>query len=497
MANGADVQESYIGEEMGAALATLEYGVVPDILTKRYASDAMTRVWSPEGSVLIERFVQLQVMQLQSELGAGIPASHVDDYRAVIGDINLADMDRQEAKTKHDTNARITVFNELTGHQDVATALTSRDITDNADQVQKKLGLEIIKAKVAAAIGGFARAASTNHELAITGRTHNVAAQLTTFGKELASCGEELIDGYKVLEFHIDNMKLRGIKGAVGTQQDILNLFDGDEEKVDVLDMRLAQALGFRAIYNSVGQIYPRSQDLASIQALSHVVGPMSNFATIIRHAMGRNLLIESDRKRVGSNAMPHKINPRTSERVVGFYRILGGFEAMMRPMAGEQWGEGDVSCSVVRRVALPGSFNAADGAFEAGLTVLDGFRLFESVVAEEVDRNLPFLATTKVLTDMIKSGIGREDAHDLIREHVYDLIKHMQDTGSTENDLLERLGADEKVPLTLAEIKEAVAKPLQLTGRASTQAQRFVAQAEKLVAANAGSASYQPAEIL
>lgn len=485
------------GGEIDQSLAQMEFGTIPDIAALRYATDPMKRIWSPEGTVLIERIFQLEVMQGQADLGIDIPQSHIDDYWAVIGEINLDEIQLEEAKSKHDVNARITVFNRLAGHQHIGEAMTSRDSTDNSEQLQKRLALEIVRRKTIAAIGGFAAAAANYADLPITGRTHNVPAQMTTFGKRMSASGEELIDGYHALAFHIDNLKLRGIKGAVGTQQDMLDLLGGDEEKVDKLEMRLVEKLGFNAIYNSVGQIYPRSQDLATVQALSHVVGPLSNFATNVRHMMGDNLMVESTKKRVGSNAMPHKINPRTSERVVAMYAALGGYEAMLRPKAGEQWLEGDVSCSLIRRLALPGSFYVADGAFEAGLTVLNGFGLFEQSISAEVDANLPFLTTTKVLTESIKRGVGREDAHERIREHAFAVVTDMRENGLARNDLMERLGADPDIPMTEAEIRAACERPLELTGRASTQVRRFVAEAEKLIAKDPSGATYQVGEIL
>lgn len=491
------MSDQFGGGDLGTALATMEYGPLPDILAGRYATDPMKRIWSPEGSAMIERHFQMEIMQVQSELGVDIPAANIADYRRVADSIDLAEMTARERVSQHDVAARISVFNDLAGHQNISEAMTSRDTTDNAEQFQKRLGLELIRGKVVASIGSFSRAAANYAELPITGRSHNVAAQMTTLGKRFATNGEEMMDGHSRFSFHLDNLKLRGIKGAVGTQQDMLDLFDGDEDAVDDLDQRVAAFLGFNEVYNSVGQIYPRSEDLAAIQALSHVVGPLSNFATNIRHMMGNGLATESTKKRFGSNAMPHKVNPRTSERIVGLYGVIGGFEAMIRPKAGEQWMEGDVSDSVLRRIALPGSFNAADGAFEAGLTVLNGFGLFESVISAEVDRNLPFLATTKVLTGSIKRGAQREDTHALISQHARDVVESMRRDSRAPNDLLQRLGADDKIPMTIDEIMGAVERPIELTGRANTQVRRFVAQAEKVISAHGSGANYEAGDIL
>jgi adenylosuccinate lyase len=491
------MSENLEGGDIGQLLATIDYSPIPNIAAYRWASDPAKRIWSPEGTILAERFSQISIMQAQADLGVDIPQANIDDYRAVIGDIDTAAILEEERVSKHDVNARIVVFNRQAGHQNIGTAMTSRDSTDPAEQLQKRLSLELFRLKTVAAIGSFARASAAYAAMPLTGRTHNVAAQMTTLGKRISMTGEELIDGYNNLAFHINGLKFRGIKGAVGTQQDMLDLFEGDEGKVDELEERVARELGFNAIYNSVGQIYPRSQDLMSIQALSHVVGPLSNFGTNVRLMMGGGLMLESTRKRVGSNAMPHKINPRTVERIVGMYSILGGYEFMLRPKAGEQWLEGDVSDSAPRRVALPDSFLVADGAMEAGLTVLNGFGLFEQAISAEVDANLPFLATTKVLTGAIKRGMGREDAHEKIRDHAFAVVRDMREGGQTENDLLERLGSDPAIPLTYSEIIEAIGRPIDLTGRADTQVQRFVAQADKITSQFPQAALYKPGDIL
>ena len=376
-------------------------------------------------------------------------------------------------------------------------ALTSRDLTENAEQFQKRLGLGLIRLKTVATIGSLAAAASAYESLPITGRTHNVPAQMTTFGKRLSNIGETLIDGYASLSDHLYGLKLRGIKGAVGTQQDILDLFEGDEDKVEALEHRLARALGFTSLYKSVSQIYPRDQDLQTIQSLSHVVAPLSNLATTVRHMSSSGLITETKKKRVGSNAMPHKINPRTSERIAGLYSVIGGYEAMLRPIAGEQWLEGDVSCSVIRRVALDNSFYAADGAFEAGLTVINGFGLFEPAIKAEVEANLPFLATTKVLTACIKKGVGREDAHEKIRAHAFDVVTKIREHGQAANDLLERLAEDPEIPMSIDEIMRSVESPIDLIGLARKQVDEFVKEAEIIVSHHPEAASYMPDDIL
>jgi adenylosuccinate lyase len=199
----------------------------------------------------------------------------------------------------------------------------------------------------------------------------------------------------------------------------------------------------------------------------------------------------------VGSSAMPHKMNTRSCERVNGLAVVLRGYLSMVGELSGTQWNEGDVSCSVVRRVAIPDAFFAADGLFETFLTVLDEFGVFPAVVHRELDRYLPFLTTTKVLTAAVRRGIGREVAHEVIREHAVTVALQMREKGSERNDLLDRLAADDRLGLAASDLAALVAEPLTFTGAAVRQVDEVVRRVERLVAANPEAARYRPGSIL
>jgi hypothetical protein len=204
----------------------------------------------------------------------------------------------------------------------------------------------------------------------------------------------------------------------VGTGQDMLDLFGGDAATLDTLRATIAGYLGFTRVFDSVGQVYPRSLDYDVVSTLVQLAAAPSSLAKTIRLMVGHELATEGFRPgQVGSSAMPHKMNTRSSERVNGFAVILRGYASMIGELAGDQWNEGDVSCSVVRRVALPDAFFAMDGLFETFLTVLDSFGAYPAVIARELDRYLPFLATTKVLIASVRAGVGRETAHEAIKE--------------------------------------------------------------------------------
>jgi adenylosuccinate lyase len=275
------------------------------------------------------------------------------------------------------------------------------------------------------------------------------------------------------------------------------DLLGGDEERLAELERRVATHLGFERVLVSVGQVYPRSLDLDVVSALVQLVAAPSDLATTIRLMAGHELVTEGFAEgQVGSSAMPHKMNTRSCERVNGLAVVFRGHLSMVSELAGDQWNEGDVSDSVVRRVALPDAFFAADGLFETFLTVLDEFGVFPAVVRRELDRYLPFLATTKVLMATVRAGVGREAAHEAIKEHAVAVALEMRQ-GRAENDLVDRLGADARLGLDRVSISALVRDPIEFTGAARSQTRAVVRRVEALVARHPEAAAYTPGAIL
>src|SRR5204863_6343962 len=295
--------------------------------------------------------------------------------------------------------------------------------------------------------------------------------QATTLGKRFATAAEELLIGYERVDGLIARYPLRGIKGPVGTAADQLDLL-GSAAAVADLESAVARHLGFERVFASVGQVYPRSLDFDVLAALVQAAAAPSSLATTIRLMAGQELATEGFRPgQVGSSAMPHKMNTRSCERVNGLAVVLRGQLSMVGELAGDQWNEGDVSCSVVRRVALPDAFFAADGLFQTILTVLDEFGVFPAVVQRELDRYLPFLATTKVLMAAVRRGVGREVAHEAIKEAAVGAALDLRQ-GAAVNDVVDRLAADDRLGLSREQISGLMAKPLSFTGAAVAQTQ-------------------------
>ncbi|MFC0544884.1 adenylosuccinate lyase [Kutzneria chonburiensis] len=472
--------------------------LIPNVLAGRYASAQLVGLWSPEHKVVLERRLWLAVLKAQAELGIDVPATAVADYERVLDQVDLASIAERERVTRHDVKARIEEFNALAGHEQVHKGMTSRDLTENVEQLQVRQSLEFIQGKVAALLARLARLAVEHTDLVMAGRSHNVAAQATTLGKRFATAADELHVAFGRLDDLLERYPLRGVKGPVGTAQDMLDLLGGDAAKLASLEHKVAEFLGFRRVLTSVGQVYPRSLDFDVLSALVQLAAAPSSLAKTIRLMAGHELVTEGFKPgQVGSSAMPHKMNTRSCERVNGLTVILRGYLAMTGELAGDQWNEGDVSCSVVRRVALPDAFFALDGLLETMLTVLDEFGAYPAVVARELDRYLPFLATTKVLMASVRAGVGRETAHEAIKENAVAVALAMREQGLERNDLLDRLAADQRIPLDRAQLDELLADRLSFTGVAGAQVDAVAADIAKSLERFPDSAGYVPEPIL
>jgi len=458
----------------------------------------MVRLWSPEQKIVLERELWLAVLEAQRDLGVAVPDDAIDAYRRVIDQVDLDSIDARERVTRHDVKARIDEFCALAGHEQIHKGMTSRDLTENVEQLQLRRSLVVIRGRMLASLARLAERAAESATVVMAGRSHNVPAQATTLGKRFANAGEELLQALYRVDDLLARYPMRGIKGPVGTQQDMLDLFDGDGARLEQLESRVAAHLGFDAWLTNVGQVYPRSLDLDVVAALVQAAAGPADLALTIRLMAGQELVTEGFRAgQVGSSAMPHKMNSRSCERIGGLLAILRGHLTMVASLAGDQWNEGDVSCSVVRRVALPDAFLAIDGLFETFLTVLADFGSYPAVIERELDRYLPFLATTKVLVASVRSGVGREQAHEAIKEHAVAAALRLREDGAEGNDLIERLAADPRLGLAPDELADVLANPIDFVGRAPEQVASFVATVSELVAGDPAAAGYRPGDIL
>ncbi|MGW4061126.1 adenylosuccinate lyase [Amycolatopsis sp. NPDC004747] len=469
---------------------------IPNVLAARYASAELVSLWSPEQKVVLERQLWLAVLKAQQDLGVEVPEGVVEAYERVLENVDLESIAARERVTRHDVKARIEEFSDLAGQEHIHKGMTSRDLTENVEQLQLLRSLELVRTRVAAVLARLAALAVEHADTVMAGRSHNVAAQATTLGKRFATAADELLVAFERLDNLIERYPLRGIKGPVGTAQDMLDLL-GDESTLDQLEDRVMQHLGFNRRFVSVGQVYPRSLDFDVLSTVVQLAAAPSSLAKTIRLMAGHELVTEGFKPgQVGSSAMPHKMNTRSCERVNGLAVVLRGYLSMIGELAGDQWNEGDVSDSVVRRVALPDAFFALDGLLETFLTVLAEFGAFPAVIERELDRYLPFLTTTKVLMASVRAGVGRETAHEAIKEHAVAVALEMRE-GRAENDLLDRFAADERIPLDRGELDKLLADRISFTGTAARQVTQVAERVAEVLERFPEAAGYVPQPIL
>jgi adenylosuccinate lyase len=435
--------------------------ITPNVLATRYATKEMVAIFDPINKIINERKFWITILKLQQKAGLPITDSDIKAYEKVIEKVDLDSIYKREIKTRHDVKARIEEFNALAGVEKIHIGLTSRDLTENIELIQIKAGLELIEYRVMQTLFLLNEKISKYEKTYMVGRSHNVAAQVTTLGKRFASCAEELLFAHNALKELIARMPLRGIKGPVGTSQDALDAMGKDFTN---LEKSIAEQFGFENTWTSVGQIYPRSVDFEVVSKLLQIAAAPSSMATTIRLMAGNGLVSEGFKAgQVGSSAMPHKMNSRSSERINGMMVLLRGYNTMAADLAGDQWNEGDVSCSVVRRVVIPDSFYVLDGLLHTFMTILQEFGAFEEEIRAELDEQLPLLATTKLLMECVKAGMGRELAHQLIKKY---------STSTTASNFFAALAREKDFPLSLDQLNNLINEPSDFAGMATEQSE-------------------------
>ncbi len=469
---------------------------VSNVLASRYASKTMQALWAAEHRVVLERRLWVAVLEAQRALGLDVEQSVVDAYKAALHDVNLESIAAREAVTRHDVKARIDEFCELAGHEAIHLAMTSRDVTENTEQLLILESLKVIRDDLVAVLACLADLAETHAATLMVARTHNVAAQATTVGKRFADAASETMSGYQRITELLQRYRLRGIKGAVGTQQDQLDLL-GSVQAVDQLEQLVAQHLGCDGLLDASGQVYPRSLDLDVVTALLQAVSGIGSLATTLRLMAGHGLVTEGFRDgQVGSSVMPHKVNARSCERIGALHAVLKGHVTMAASLAGQQWNEGDVSCSATRRVMLPDAFCTADGMLHTALGVLQELQINQDALTAEFDRFVPLLITTRLLGALTRAGMGREAAHEALAEPTRQAAQYAAGDRVTSLDsLIDILTRDPRVPLDRDALQRLSADRQDLAGTAVQQVRRVVAKTREITSSHP-QAVQQEAEI-
>lgn len=473
----------------------------PNVLSERYATPEMNEVWSELGKARMERRFWVAVLRAQRELGLEVPQEALEAYERAVDQVDLDAIKEIEARTRHDVKAKIEAFNrDAGGYQYIHLGLTSRDVTDNVEQIQIRDAMRLVHGKFVSVLRHLVERAWEYRGLELTARTHHQAAQLTLMGRRFAMWAEELLFHLEEFEAFIESYPFRGLKGAVGTQFDLANLL-GSGEKAREVERRVMEAYGFSRVLDSPGQVYPRSLDYKALQHLSALASPVESFAKTMRLMAGQELVTEGFKEgQVGSSVMPHKMNTRSSERICALAELLKMYVDGASRLAGDQWEEGDVSCSALRRVVLPDAFYACDGLLETALTVLNEMGVYPAVVSTEVERYLPFLASTDFLGLAVRLGLGREEAHALIKKHAVGEALRMRQEGAQENRLVERLAQEplfQEAGVSAEKLRELLEGRGRYLGNAENQIRAVKERAEAYIKRFPKEASYEPREIL
>ncbi|MCG6879297.1 MAG: adenylosuccinate lyase [Deltaproteobacteria bacterium] len=471
-----------------------------NVLSERYAGPEINGIFSEEGRIKAERALWVAVMKAQKKLGVPIPAHVIEGYESAINHIDLDFIRLREIETKHDVKAKIEAFVKVSGKDEhIHKGMTSRDLTDNVEQMQFKKASRIVLDHYVSVLRHMLDCALKYRSIVLTARTHHQAAQPTLLGRRFSMWAEELLIHIARFENFLSTYPLRGIKGPVGTQFDMLTLL-GSSEKVQTLEKLVAESLGFENVLDSTGQVYPRSLDYALVSHLAFMANACENFAKGMRLMSGYELVTEGFREgQVGSSAMPHKMNTRSTERICGFATLIKMYADGASRLAGDQWEEGDVSCSVVRRIVMPDAFYASDGLCETTLTVLSNMGAYPVTIEKELDRFLPFLASTEILMTAVKAGVGRETAHEAIKHHAVAEAIAMREKGSAPR-LAEKLAEDavfKNVGITEGQIVSILADKKHFVGNAAEQIDRVIQKAASLLERHPEAAQYEAGDIL
>lgn len=382
-----------------------------------YASPEMLEIWSPESRICSERSLWVGIMRWQAEHGVPIPEQAIRDYEGVLTRADLVRIAELEKTTKHDLRARLQHFNEQAGHTYAHWGLTSCDVTDNVTQVLIRESLNHLIKQSQRVVSWLIPHIEATQDLICVARTHNQPAQPTLLGKRFATIADEFVVALGTVQWATGALGSRGLVGAVGTGQDLATLLGGPD-RFESLNEQLQETLGFRCLYYSTGQVYPRSDDLAWAGAVEQLTAAPTNLARMVRLEAGYGRMWESfGEGQVGSSAMPHKRNPVLSERICGLQLVVRGFESMVRSVSGTQWYEGDVADSVVRRVSISGLLKSVDAVLVNTVELLANLELSRDGYRKDYYDNSFKARSSEILTKAILAGADRDRAYSVLQK--------------------------------------------------------------------------------
>jgi adenylosuccinate lyase len=447
-------------------------------LGSRYASRAMLELWSPRKRYGLWRRLWLTLAEAQRELGIDIPLDAIEQMQAHIDDIDFDVVAAYERRFRHDVMAHVHAFGDVAPAAKpwIHLGATSAFVTDNADLILMRRGLELLAGRTEAVLKSLAAFATTWRELPTLGYTHLQPAQLTTVGKRATLWMQDLVLDLKDIEFRRASLPFRGVKGTTGTQATFLELFRGDHARVRKLDQLVTSRMDFTSALSVTGQTYTRKLDAAVLSAVSGLAASAAKFAGDVRMLQSFGEIEEPfEDEQIGSSAMAYKRNPMRSERINSLARFVLSLETNANQTHSVQYFERTLDDSANRRLAIPEAFLAADAILILMSNVASGLRVYPARIAGRVNAELPFMATEKLIVRAVERGGDRQAAHEVIRRHSMAAAAAMKE-GAAANDLFDRLAREPEFGLSAEEIATA-ADPSQFIGRAPQQVDEFLSE--------------------
>lgn len=448
-------------------------------LASRYASDYMLRLFAPDTRYQTWRKLWVELARAEHELGLPVTAEQVEELAAHTTDIDYDCAAAREKEVRHDVMAHVYTYGKVAPSAAgiIHLGATSCYVTDNADLILYRDGLNYLRGELCAVLQNLGRFAQTYKAMPTLGYTHYQPAQLVTVGKRATLWMQDLLADLEELNFVVDHMKFLGSRGTTGTEASFLDLFEGDGEKVDEMNRRIAASFGFKQCFSVCGQTYPRKLDSRILNLLSSIAQSCYRFANDLRLLQHDRQLEEPfEKNQIGSSAMPYKRNPMRAERICSLARYLMANAANGSMTASVQWLERTLDDSANRRISMPEGFLCADAILRLMQNVTDGLHVNEKIVDRTVREYLPFISTENLMMEAVKRGGDRQQLHEIIRENSMAATAKMKE--GLPCDLMERLTKEPAFHMTAAEI-EAVLNPSLYIGRCPEQVDAFLRLAE------------------
>lgn len=447
-------------------------------LGERYASKEMQIIFAPSHRYGTWRRLWLVLAEAERDLGLPISDDSLEEMRRGLKDIDLAKAADYEKRFRHDVMAHVHLFGDVApaARGIIHLGATSAFIGDNTDLIIHREALILIRDRIVRCVARLADFAAEYRDLPTLGFTHFQPAQPTTVGKRATLWLQDFLLDIEEIEFRLETLRFRGIRGTTGTQASFLELFEGSHEKVDALDLEVAHRMGFSESYGVTGQTYTRKVDAQILGTLAGIASSASKVGHDLRLLANLREVEEPfEEEQIGSSAMPYKRNPMRSERICSIARhVITLSQDPLFTMA-TQWLERTLDDSANRRLSIPDSFLATDGILVLMENVVSGLIVNPQVIRRNLEEHLPFIASETILMRAVSAGGDRQELHERIRKHAMLAASRMKEEGGPA-DLLDRIAGDEAFNLALTELQQ-IADPAQFVGRAPQQVDRFLAE--------------------